>query len=137
MNEVARIYDAAGNYVAFTSEEMTDTGTIQPAYGVQIGQKETAGSEIKQQIRPGLRFMKAYQMNLSRAQYIAFMRLITNQSNDYFIRYADAPALLTEDPDALATNDFKVAISIAEVTTTAGSPVVYYFVMTLASISLL
>ena len=138
MNEILRIYDSGVSYVAFTAEEATDTGQIKPAYGIQIGQKETAGSELKQQIRPGLRLIKAYAMAISEAKYISLLRMLSNQSSDYYIRWVDVPSLLANDPDALETNDIKIAVTIQEVSSNAGGEeTIYYFTMTVASVKLI
>lgn len=135
--ELFRFYDALGNTSIFNTDEATDAGTTKPFYSVQIGQKESAGSEIKQQIRPGLRFIKNYQMAVSEAKYIAFMRFITNGSDDYFIKYATAPSLLTGDSEALNTNDFKVALTVADLASNAGDPPIYYFQLTIHSVRLI
>lgn len=134
MSEIFRLYDNAGAYQAFDNDEATDTGQTKPFYSVQIGQKETAGSEIKQQIRPGLRFIKTYKMVLPEVDYIAFMRFITNGSNDYTIQYAEVPSLLANDSEALETNNFKVALTVSDLESNASAPPVYYFTLTITSV---
>lgn len=138
MSVFARIYGSSGRTLSFDNDEMTDTGQIKPSYGVQIGQKETAGSEIRQQIRPGLRFTKTYAMALPEAKYIAFCRLISDGSSDYFIEFTEVPSLLANDDEALAENNFAISFSMDVPDSNAGSEgVIYYFNLGINSISLI
>ncbi len=137
MSTFARIYGSSGRTLSFDDDEMTDTAQIKPSYGVQIGQKETAGSEIRQQIRPGLRFVKTYAMALPQAKYILFCRLITDGSSDYFIEFTEAPSLLANDDEALAENNFAISLSMDVPDGNAGNETVYYFNLGINSISLI
>lgn len=131
------IRSTAGNSVAFDSAEATDTAQTQPFYSVNRGAEESAGGSIKQQIRPGKRFNKTYQMNLTEAKYISFMNMITDQSNDYYITYVTAPSLLTSDSSISTTNDFKISLNFKNVSQTKGDPIVYEFILTIQSVNLL
>jgi hypothetical protein len=137
MSTIFRLYDAEDNEISIAHDEATEDGEFFPRYVPEISQEKTAGGQIKQQIRPGLRFAKAYILKLSEAQYITFMRLITNQSNDYYIEYTTAPSMLTNDTDALENNNIKVAISLSDVDATYGNQKLYSFRAELFSADLL
>lgn len=131
------LYDNTGNIVSFTTSEATDHGETQPYYTFARDVKESTGGEIKQQIRPGVRFNKVYLMALSVTKYVALRELITNQENDYYIEYDTAPCLLTSDSDIETNNNFKVAVRMEPVSQTVGDQIIYKFTMQIQSASLL
>jgi len=131
------INSTAGNSVTFDSSEATDTGQTQPFYSILRGVEESAGGRIKQQIRPGKRFNKTYQMNLTQSKYISFHNLYTDQSNDYYITYATAPSLLSNDSSVSQSNNFKISLHAKNVSQTKGQPIIYEFLLTIQSVNLL
>jgi hypothetical protein len=135
--EKVRFYDSAGNTQIFDGEQATDDGQLQAFYTVQSGTKETAGSGIIQQIRPGLRFNKSWKMALGEAAYISFMRFITNGSDDYWVKFPTAPSLLADDSEAIETNDFRVSFTIAGVEMNADPEIIRFFTLTIQSVRLL
>ncbi len=135
MSQVFKIFDDGGNEVLFNHDEATDGGTTTPVYSIEMAQKVTAGNEIKQQIRPGKRYVKSYKMNLPQVKYLAFMNLLTNDSDDFFIQYTTAPTLLTNDTEVSQTNDFEVGITLGIVEdTVSDDDIVYVFPMTINSV---
>ena len=88
------IYDDDNNNIAITALEASDSGHILPYYSMEMGSEKSSGGYIKQQIRPGLRFTKGYDLVLTEARYIELVNLLTNNSTNYFIEYATAPTLL-------------------------------------------
>ncbi len=132
-----RIYDAEDNSVSFTSAEATDTGTVQPYYSILRGAEESAGGNIMQQIRPGKRFNKNYELNVAVAKYLSFMNLITNQANDYYIEFTTVPEILDNDPEITTTNNFRVSITVDNVKSTVGATTVFKFNLQLQSVVLL
>jgi len=131
------LYDSLGNIVSFTSAEATDSEQTQPFYTFARDAKESADGQIKQQIRPGVRFNKTYLMALSVTKYVALRALITNQENDYYIEYDTVPCLLSGDSDIQTTNNFKVSVRIEPVSQTVGEQIIYKFTMLIQSASLL
>lgn len=128
---------SSGTEVAFATDEAVDRGTTKPFFSIEIGTEKSAGGRIKQQIRPGKRFVKTYQMNLTLAKYIAFLNLITDNSNNYFIQYESPPELLTADSTIAQTNNFKVALTYDEIDDTVGEETVYKFKLGINSVELL
>ena len=131
------LYDINNNTVSFISTEATDQGETQPYYTFARDVKESTAGEIKQQIRPGVRFNKTYLMAVDLTKYVALRELITNQANDYYIEYDTAPCLLTGDSDIETNNNFKVSVRIEPVSQTVGEQIIYKFTMQKQSASLL
>jgi hypothetical protein len=131
-----KIFDANANEVEFDTDEACDTGQVKPMYGVEMSQEKSAGGQIKQQIRQGIRFIKTYEMNLPESVYINFINLITNGANDYYIQYTTAPTVLSNNSSISTTNNFKIALDIGEVKNTVGSTLIYSFDLTIASVTL-
>lgn len=133
-----KIQDEQDNEVEFDQTEATDTGTVKPFYTLEIGDAKSVNGNIIQQIRPGKRFTKKYQMVLEEAKYLSLLNLLTNNSNNYYIIYETAPSVLDNDPnlDELQKNNFKIAIVLGDVRVTAGNTLVYVFELTINRVGL-
>jgi hypothetical protein len=134
------IEDSDGNSVVFTYAEACDTGLNKSMYTTEMSQEKSAGSDLKQQIRPGKRFNKTYEMNISEAQYIAFNNLITNSADNYYIKYTatSIPTLLSNDTEVNTTNNFEVAFNVGKLKGNASEDgtIMYKFNLTIVGVSL-
>jgi acetyltransferase-like isoleucine patch superfamily enzyme len=133
------IENSEGTSVVFAYEEATDTGgMVREYYTIEMSQEKSAGGNIKQQIRPGLRFQKVYQICLSESKYIDFFNLITENADDYYITYATAPTVLSNNSSISTSNNFKIAfnVEIPNITASEDGVTVYKFNMSIASVEL-
>ncbi len=134
------IFDAANNSVSILTEEAGKEGLPDAVYGLEESSENSSGGEIKQQRRPGKRFLDSYVFHLPLAKYILYNNLITNNAQDYFINYTNIPCILDADPNVIITNQFEVALRNGIVSINAGDGSgneIFIFTVEIASVQLL
>ncbi len=129
MSNFFTIYDDDSNTIIFTNEEATEMGTFRPRYLIEQSEEKTSGGQLRQQIRPGVRFAKTYSMQLTSTRYSLFLRMYTNNSANRYIEYVTVPLLLSNDVSALVTNNFKVVLKLDDVDATYGDDDKYSFMI--------
>jgi hypothetical protein len=133
------ITNSLGTSVVFTYEEATDTGGIPlEHYGIEMSQEKSAGGNIKQQIRPGLRFQKIYQICFTESKYISFYNMITENADDYYIEYNTAPTILSNNSSVATSNNFKIAFNpeTPNITASSDGDAIRKFNITISSVEL-
>lgn len=132
-----QLFDKNNNTVTILNEEAGKEGLPDAHYTFEESSENSSGGEIKQQRRPGKRFIDSYIMHLPITKYIDYTNLITNNAQDYFINYTNIPCLLDSDLTVITNNQFEVALRNGFPTVVAGSPIVYIFTLEIASVQLL
>ena len=133
-----QLFDKNNNSVSILNDEAGKEGGIPDAhYTFEESSENSSGGEIKQQRRPGKRFIDSYIMHLPLTKYIDYTNLITNNAQDYFINYTNIPCVLDNNPTIITNNQFEVALRNGFPTEVAGAPIIFIFTLEIASVQLL